>query len=73
MSNRDRGRGRMASQARVMEDPRVDGILMALREVGILIGRQTRDRDAIVVTVAEVVVVAVNGVNRNNGNNRGLS
>ncbi|XP_056172372.1 vegetative cell wall protein gp1-like [Syzygium oleosum] len=49
-------------------DPRVDGILTVLQEVGILMGRQTEERNATVAAAAEAVVAAANGANGNNGN-----
>ncbi|XP_056169591.1 uncharacterized protein LOC130138725 [Syzygium oleosum] len=70
MSNRRRGTGgRLGSRARVAEDPRVDGILRALEEVGILMGRQNQERAATVTAAAEAVVAAANGANGNSGNN----
>ena len=55
-------------EVRTAVDPRVDGILRALEEVGILMGRQTQERDAAIAQAAEVAVAAaINGNNENRG------
>ncbi|XP_056171280.1 uncharacterized protein LOC130139074 [Syzygium oleosum] len=81
MSSQGRGRGRGCGrgrcleqgcaepQVRVVEDPRVDGILRALEEAGIPMGRQTQERNATVAAAVEAAVATANGTNGNNGNN----
>ncbi|XP_048131573.1 uncharacterized protein LOC125314134 [Rhodamnia argentea] len=70
MSNRTRGtRGASSSRAPAVEDPRVDGVLRALEEIGNLMGRQAQERAAAVAQAAEAAVAAANLANGNNGLN----
>ncbi|XP_048138572.1 uncharacterized protein LOC125315981 [Rhodamnia argentea] len=81
MSNRGRGTRRASSsRAQVVEDPRVDGVLRALEQIGNMMGgqaeeraatvaQQAQERAANVAQVAEAAILAVNMVNGNNGNN----
>ncbi|XP_030519178.2 uncharacterized protein LOC115732632 [Rhodamnia argentea] len=70
MSNRTRGtRGASSSRVPAVEDPRVDGVLRALEEIGNLMGRQAQERAAAVAQAAEAAVAAANLANGNNGLN----
>ncbi|XP_048129412.1 uncharacterized protein LOC125313651 [Rhodamnia argentea] len=57
MSDVTRGtRGASSSRAPAIEDPRVDGVLRALEEIGNLMGGQARERAAAVAQAAEAAV-----------------
>ncbi|XP_030518646.2 uncharacterized protein LOC115732124 [Rhodamnia argentea] len=75
MSGRTRGtRGASSSRAPAVEDPRIDGVLRALEEIGNLMGVQARERAAAVAQAAEAAVAAANVANGNNhggGNGNG--
>ncbi|XP_048127816.1 uncharacterized protein LOC125312739 [Rhodamnia argentea] len=75
MSDVTRGtRGASSSRAPAIEDPRIDGVLGALEEIGNLMGGQARERAAAVAQAAEAVVATANVANGNNyggGNGNG--
>ncbi|XP_030459066.1 uncharacterized protein LOC115679593 [Syzygium oleosum] len=68
MNNRGKGtRGQSSSQARPMEDPRVNGVLRALEAIGQLMGQQAQERVAAAIVAAEAAAVAAQD-NPGNGN-----